>query len=437
MKKTVAIIGSGMAGLAAARLLKDAGHEVTVFEALAQRGMDSHTVFLNGGIVDVPLRVMSPLIWTNTLALARHVGVNTFGVETFVSCSWLAEQQQYTGHTWFRTTRLPFANVPMLGSWRHVNRNALIVLKEFVRLALQTYKLNEQQNQQLSLGEFMQQHDFHPLFWRGVILPILTTICTCDESYLLAWPALRLLQMLDQIMHGVPLVRLQGGTPALVKGLAQDIHFVSGSAVTQLRHVTENGVQQVLVANARGEQQLFDYAIVATPTNQLDFLNEQQFGRELQLLRQFKFDRGELWVHRDLRFMPLKRREWTALSYSIKPDLSASMFTVWVNAVEPSIKDQPPVFQTWNPLFEPQADQVISRTALCRAVVDHNSQQALQALEVLHQEAGRQVFFAGSWASMGIPLLESAVQSAMRVAKHLQVPISFGNLPNDYTSAEI
>lgn len=432
MKNSVAIIGSGMAGLATARLLKDAGHDVTIFEALAQRGMDSHTVFLDGGIVDVPLRVMSPLIWNNTLALARHVGVETFSVETFVSCSWLDKKNSFTDKTWFRTTRLPVANIPMLGSWRHINRNSLKIVREFARLALQTCRMNNRQD--MTLDEFAQQQHFDPLFWRGVILPILTTICTCDESYLLAWPARPLLHMLDQIMHGTALVRLQGGTPALVKGLAQGIQFISGSPVTRLQHVNEEGAAKVLVANARGEQQLFDTVVVATPTNQLGFLDEQQFGRELALLKQFKFDRGELWVHRDTRFMPAKRREWTALNYSIKPDLSASMFSVWVNAVEPTLHGQSPIFQTWNPLFEPQPDQVISRTALSRAVVDHASQRALQTLETLHAETGRQVFFAGSWASMGIPLLESAVQSAMRVAQHLQVPISFGS---EYSSADI
>ncbi len=33
----IAIIGSGMAGLAAARILKDAGHTITIFEALPGR----------------------------------------------------------------------------------------------------------------------------------------------------------------------------------------------------------------------------------------------------------------------------------------------------------------------------------------------------------------------------------------------------------------
>jgi phytoene dehydrogenase-like protein len=45
----IAIIGSGMAGLATARILKDAGHTVTIFEALSGRGMDSHSIEFEAG----------------------------------------------------------------------------------------------------------------------------------------------------------------------------------------------------------------------------------------------------------------------------------------------------------------------------------------------------------------------------------------------------
>ncbi len=55
--------GSGMAGLAAARILKDAGHTITIFEALPGRGMDSHSIEFDGGIIDAPLRVMNPHLW--------------------------------------------------------------------------------------------------------------------------------------------------------------------------------------------------------------------------------------------------------------------------------------------------------------------------------------------------------------------------------------
>lgn len=414
-KQAIAVVGSGMAGLAAARILKDAGHDVTIFEAQTAHGMDSHTVFLHGGIVDVPLRVMSPLVWKNTLALAKQVGVTTFQVNTFISCNWM------DGTTWFRSDRHRRTNLPLIGSWRYLNKNTAIIVKEIARLLWATHQLKRSQDTQLTLKQFLDKHQFHPLFWRGIILPVLTTICTCQEHYLMEWPALRLLLILEKIMHGEQLVRMQGGTPALVKGLSKGLQFMSGSPVVSVQQQTDG----VIVKNERGDQGLFDQVIIATPTNQVNFLDQQQFSRELNLLAQFQFDKGELWVHDDPRFMPKQQRDWTALNYHIEPDLSASMFTVWVNEVEPTLSNKPPVFQTWNPLFEPAATHTISRTALLRAVVHQGNQSALTALETMHSESNRRVYFCGSWASAGIPLLESAVQSAMRVAKHLNVVPTF------------
>ena len=87
------MIGSGMAGLATARILKDAGHQITIFEALPGRGMDSYSLAYEGGNIDSPLRVMNPKLWENTLSLATHLGIKTFPVRTYMSCSWLFEEK--------------------------------------------------------------------------------------------------------------------------------------------------------------------------------------------------------------------------------------------------------------------------------------------------------------------------------------------------------
>ena len=51
--------------------------------------------------------------------------------------------------------------------------------------------------------------------------------------------------------------------------------------------------------------------------------------------------------------------------------------------------------------------------------------QALAQLRTLHAEAGRRVFFCGSWAYPGVPLLESAVRSAIAVATQLNIPVAW------------
>lgn len=262
-----------------------------------------------------------------------------------------------------------------------------------------------------TLADILQQHNFDPLFWRGLVLPILTTICTCEEKHLLNWPAAQLLLLLNGILHSSQLCRLEGGTSALVQALAKDLPLHSGSPVVQVK----TAAQGVKVYNERGDGGVFDRVIVATQANQLSFLDDAQFGAEREILQGIGFDSGELWVHQDSRFMPLRQQDWTALNFQLDKTLTKPMFTVWVNRVEPTLTDSAPVFQTWNPLFEPNPETVLARILLQRAVVTPGTAQVHKALRQWHCQSGRQVFFCGSWAWEGVPLLESAVQSANAV----------------------
>ncbi len=404
MTYSIAVIGSGMAGLAAAHRARLAGHDVTVFEARKRHGMDAHALIVDGGLVDVPLRVMSADAWPSVLQLAEEVGVGTFAIDLKASCSWANR------HTWFRSGEVPVVGWPFIGSPRYLGSRALRMGWGIWQLKRLTRRL-KLDNNGATLGEILEQHDFDPLFWRGLVLPILTTICTCEEKHLLNWPAAQLLSLLDSTVHGSDVCRLKGGTSALVKGLAKDLVLYPGSPVV---HV-EYGEEGVKVYNQRGEGGVFDRVIIATQANQLSFLDEAQFGDELEMLGNIGFDSGELWVHQDPRFMPAKKQDWTALNFQMDEALEKPMFTVWVNKVEPTLDSSAPVFQTWNPLFEPAPDTVLARVSLDRAVVHPGTAQVHEALAQWHRQPGRKVFFCGSWAYEGVPLLESAVLSANAV----------------------
>src|SRR5690606_22016142 len=101
------------------------------------------------------------------------------------------------------------------------------------------------------------------VFWHGAVMPVLYTICTCNPKTIGDWPAKPLLVFLRQLTDGDALLRLQGGTPALVDKLIEGIEIRGGSAITHIQQQQE----RVLIENEQGEQQLFDRVIVATPTN--------------------------------------------------------------------------------------------------------------------------------------------------------------------------
>ncbi len=409
MGQSVAIVGSGMAGLASAYLLQKAGCHVTVYEAQSSRGMDAHTLDVEqaqgSGWVDVPLRVMSPEAWGSVIDLAAEVGVGTFGVDTFVSCMGLDQK------TWFRSTRLGIGGLPWVGSWRYLHSKTARIALGLWRLSQAIQKLEKTPDTREDLATFARKEGFDPLFWRGLVLPLLQTICTCKEEHLQAWPARELMALFRKIVYGEQLLRLTGGTRALVKGLSTDLNFVSGSPVQTVRPI-EGGIE---LRNARGEGGIYDRVVIATQANQLSFLDAAIYSREHAALADIRYDTGELVVHSDTRFMPRHEKDWSALNYMLDPDLAQSMFTVWVNAVEPSLAPDRPIFQTWNPIMPIEESKVLSRVPLQRAVVHPGTARALATLKAMHEEKDRRLFFAGSWAYPGVPLLESAVRSAYAV----------------------
>ena len=421
----IAVIGSGMAGLATARILKDAGHHITIFEALQGRGMDSHSLEFEGGLVDAPLRVMNPYLWKNTLSLATHLGIKTYPVRTYMACSWLFEDRT---ETWLTTSRSRIGNFPIINNRKGLQQYGWRLVKGLLQLKTALNKFFKSKNQDISLAEFINRNDIEEVFWHGAVMPVLYTICTCNPKTIGEWPAKPLLIFLRQLTDGDALLRMQGGTPALVDKLIEGIDIVSGAATTLVQQQGD----QVRVENAAGYSKLFDRVIVATPTNKIEeFLDKDQFATDIELLKKFQFEQGQLVIHTDTSVMPPKRKDWAVLSYMMDRKFTRQQFTVWLNAVEPTLVGKSPVFQTWRPVTDIDPKKVISSVTLTRAVVDAHTVALNKELQQRHLDQDRKVFYCGSWSCDGLPILESAVTSAMKIAEIFGAPLPFEGLkPN-------
>ena len=433
----IAVIGGGMAGLTVARILKDAGHEVCIFEALQGKGMDSHSLEIEGGIIDSPLRVMNPLVWENTLALARYVGIQMFQVNTYMSCNWLDQvnHQNVRSLTWLTTGRAKLRKIPLLADWQLGQKKLFNLLKgwvQFEQASKKFFKLPEIERRSITLAQFMNRYAIDEFFWHGCMMPVLYTLCTCDEKTLGDWIAEPLIEFLQKMQKGSPLLRMYGGTHGFVDALSQGIEFYSGAKVTKISCKP----QCITVENEQGICLEVDKVVVATPTNIIDFIDEKQFETELKILREYQFTQGELVIHTDTKCMPQDKKHWSALSYCMDQNFGQQMFSVWLNAVEPSLVGKKPIFQTWNPTIAIQEDQIIDRVRLTRAIVDQNTARNSQKLMQLQKSPDRQIYFCGSWLCDGLPILESAVTSAMFVAEQLGIEAQFKGLKPEIIPAE-
>lgn len=86
------------------------------------------------------------------------------------------------------------------------------------------------------------------------------------------------------------------------------------------------------------------------------------------------------------------------------------------------------------PLVESDPEKIFCERVLQRPIVNSKSLTGLKQLTELHREKGRRFWFCGSYASGGVPLLESGVTSSIAVRQALALRL--GNLQLRLTLVE-
>jgi predicted NAD/FAD-binding protein len=179
---------------------------------------------------------------------------------------------------------------------------------------------------------------------------------------------------------------------------------------------------------ADGSTMRVDHAVLATQANQaLALLGDGASAAERRVLAGFTYRPVEVVMHTDARLLPARRRDWSAVNLLVTPGQAQPQSTIWVNAVQPALATSAgaaPIFQTVHPLTAPRDETVLAWSRFERPLVDAGSERALAGLAALHAERGRCIWFCGSYAQPGIPLLESAVRSAEQVVSSLAAALS-------------
>jgi uncharacterized protein len=413
----IGIIGTGIAGLSAAWLFNRAGHRVTLYEKHHTLGMDAHSITLEqDGVAlrtDVPPRIFNVTQWPNLLNLYREVGVVFDPIDPSQSFS-LFGQPNFLN--------VDVAYQPQLPDGPDITEHLNQIMNDITLLADgASQDLADGLSYQTTLADYLQFQAYSQAFIYDFLYPILaSTVCTCSYESLNAYPAPLILKTLLNLFGTQPLLRAKYGTQDVVKRLSRgidDIRYGTGGCAV---YPTPAGVR---VETTQGQAEIFDHLIVTTQANQaLDLLSNPSEA-ECKMLNAFSYDDVPIIVHQDPALMPVKNKDWAHINLIIAQDRRATMCGVWMNRFNPDWQIAQPIIQTINPLFEPQPDTIIAQYNLQRPVVNEQSLAGLDLLQRLHQQTDRRIWFCGSYAAEGVPLLESAVLSSLRVANRLLVPL--------------
>ncbi|MCG8618171.1 MAG: FAD-dependent oxidoreductase [Desulfobacterales bacterium] len=410
----IGIIGTGIAGLSAAWLLNRTGHRVTLYEKDHTLGMDSHSIsFEQDGIelrTDVPPRIFNVTQWPNLLDLYREAGVALVPIDPSQSFSVAGEPN---------FLNVDVAYQPQLPEGQEITEKLNHIMGDILRFAEGVPQdLADGLSHETTLAEYLTSRAYSQVFITDFLYPMLSsTVCTCSYESLDAYPAPVILQTLLNLLGDQPLLRTKFGTRDVITRLSRGIDDIRYGTEVCAVTPTPAGVR---VETTEGRVEEFDHLIVATQANQALGILSAPSESERKMLSAFSYEDVPVIVHQDTALMPVNETGWAHINLIIARDRRAAMCGVLMNRFNPDWQIEKPVIQTINPLFEPQPEKVIARYNLQRPVVNADALAGLALLGQLHQEADRRIWFCGSYAAEGVPLLESAVVSSLRVAKRLQ-----------------
>jgi predicted NAD/FAD-binding protein len=421
----IAVLGTGLAGLAAAWAL-GRDHRVTLYEKHHEPGFTAASVWVpadgnagasvTGQRIDMPLRVFYPGYYPTLLKLYAELGVCTEPVSyatsffdadgrRFFRYRNLALGEESLGVVWPWELMAQPARQMAQGAWRFWQ--GLRRLQASDRLA---------DLASLTLADYLGDEPLPTAFVDNLLLPMVCTVATCTREQALAYPAD---VVADYLMRGVtrqPVRRASQGADDVAARLLRRVAVRRFGA--DVRGVQPDA-QGVSVYHGDGQVTRHEHVVLATSARQALALLARPTAEEHACLSRVGHTAVEVVVHRDRSVMPRRRGEWSPVNAGVWPGQSQAMATIWVNRVQPSLRAAPHVFQTVAPTAPIRDALVIGRAAFERPLVTLRSRGVPAQVEALHAEPQRRIWFCGSYAAWGVPLLESAVSSAQRAADAL------------------
>ncbi len=425
----VAVIGSGISGLAAAHTLKDLT-DVTLFEAGDYFGGHTHTVDMTlpdaSGRpvdfgVDTGFLVLNERTYPQLLALLSELDVAVAPSDMSFSVQAPGAGPRGGPLEWSGSDLgTVFAQRANLGNprfWRML-ADILRFNRLATRLAERGEDLGEGSPLLQPLGDFLREHRFSTEFRDWYFLPMLGCIWSCPTDQMLQFPVATMVRFchnhgLIQVTNRPQWFTVAGGARRYVDRIVGGLS--DARLATPVRQVLRDA-SGVRVVTAQGAER-FDSVVLACHSDQaLALLGENASAEERAALGAIRYQANRAVLHTDVSVMPQSRRAWAAWNYERSPQAGQESAQVclhyWLNRLQP-LPTEVPVIVSLNPHRAIGARHIVGEYDYAHPVFD------LAAIRAQGRVAGlqgqRHTFFAGAW--MGYGFHEDGLKAGLQAAQ--------------------
>ena len=413
--KTVAVIGAGISGMAAAYFLSRR-HRVHLFEQERRLGGHTNTVVVDtasGSVaLDTGFLVHNDRTYPNLVRLFGELGVATHDSDMSFAVSCRRTGLEYSSrgaNGFFAQRRNLFApsHLSLLGEIVRFNREAPALL-------------GSPDADRETLGDFLESRRFGDAFTHRYLFPMASAIWSTSLDAIKSFPALTLIRFFDNhgllSLHAQPTWKVvaRGShtyIPRLMAQVSGDVH--EGAPIQTVRRSPSG----VTVAFRDRPPMTFDEVVFACHGDRVLSLLADPSDRERDVFTNFTTTTNVAWLHTDASVLPVRVRARASWNYLLAADADAPpMVTYDLNRLQ-GLTTREQYCVTLNP-----DGQIDEGRVLRRFVYRHPlyTREAIRAQQRWADVSGvNRTHYCGAYWSYGFH--EDGLNSALRVATALGV----------------
>lgn len=409
----IAVIGSGISGLASAWLLSRR-HEVTLFEANDYLGGHTHThaIEMNGRhyAVDSGFIVHNPVHYPLLTQLFDELGVASQPTTMSFSVQSDASGLEYNA-TSFDTL---FCQRRNLMSPRFIG-----MVRDLFRFYREAPALLAGSCAGPSLGDWLAEHRYSTAFRDEHLVPMASALWSSPPMQILSFPARYFVQFMANHQMLQTAARpewrvVRGGSATYVRAMRR-YWQVNERLNSPVRSIRRDARGATVTSDDGGER--FDQIVLACHSDQALTLLADAGERERTILGAIPYQPNEVVLHTDATLLPRSRKAWAAWNAFIPREPGAACSVSYCMNLLQRIDSPQPFVVTLNRSEAIDPAKVLHRMHYHHPVYTHAS-VAAQSRKVEIQGVNR-TWFAGAYWGWGFH--EDGVRSALEVASALGV----------------
>ncbi len=412
--QTVAIIGTGIAGMGCAHLLQNR-YELTIFEKNAYIGGHTNTISVEEEgkpvYMDTGFMVFNYETYPNLCRLFEEIQAPVKKTDMSFSVQHVPTGLEYCG------SGLNGLFAQRKNMFRPAYIKMLMEITRFNKISVEILDKPEYANH--SLADYIKEFKFSEEMLMKYLVPMSSAVWSTPMDKMLDFPAVTLIRFFKN--HGFlglntqhQWYTLQNGSQAyreiLIKPFKDKIQ-VNNGAVSVKR--LPGG--KALVTSANGQQQEFDKVIIAAHANEALKMLFDPTADEQRLLSVFHYEKNKATVHTDESVMPKNKRTWSSWNYRIEERNGKQVPTTiyWMNRLQ-GVSERRNYFVSINAIPGTVApDKLIREIGYEHPLFDVAAIRAQDELYRLNESGP--LYFCGSYFKYGFH--EDAYKSAVDLCK--------------------